>query len=174
MRKAADQKGSDYGLHFAWKVHSQQEVWIGKADFKASLLLPVQFGFLTILGAVLLSDRRPHLNLYLEICVALGMLVLGVAIALTTLVVIPRLGGDAQEKNDLIHFGHLHNLDAVTIKARLADLDDEGELSALSRQLSILSKVNWRKHQLVRWGIFATSIGAVLCSMPLLFSWLFL
>lgn len=174
MRKAAAQKSSDNGLHFAWQVHSQQEVWIEKADFKASLLLPVQFGILTILGAVLMSNRRPHLNLIVEICVALGMLVVGVAIVLTTLVVMPRLGGNAADDSDLIHFGHLHNLDEATIKARLADLDDDGELSALSRQLSVLSKLNWRKHQLVRWGIFATSIGAVLCSVPLLISWLFL
>lgn len=174
MRKVEAQKSGDNGLHFAWQVHSQQEVWIEKADFKASLFLPMQLGILTILGAALLSNRRPHLNLIVEICVALGMLVVGVAIALTTLVVIPRLGSDAQEKIDLIYFGHLRNLDAATIKARLADLDDDGALSALSRQLSVLSKVNWRKHQLIRWGIFATSIGAVLCSVPLLISWIFL
>ena len=174
MRKAAAQKSSDNGLHFAWLVHGQQEAWIEKADFKASLLLPVQFGFLTILGAVLLSDRRPKLNLIVEISVVLGMLIVGIAIVLTTLVVMPRLGGDAAEKSDLIHFGHLRHLDGATIRARLADLDDDGELSALSRQLAVLSRVNWRKHQLVRWGIFATSMGAVLCSVPLLISWLFL
>lgn len=174
MRKSVAQKSNDNGLHFAWQVHDQQQAWIEKADFKASLLLPVQFGVLTILGAVLLSNHRPHLNLIVEICIAIGVFVVGVATVLTTLVVMPRLGGEAAEKSDLIHFGHLRNLNDATIKARLADLDYEAELSALSRQLSVLSKLNWKKHQLIRWGIFATSLGAVLCSVPLLISWLFL
>lgn len=172
MKKAEARKSSENGLHFAWQVHSQQVAWIEKADFKASLLLPVQFAILTILGAVLLSDRRPHLNPVVEICVALGIVVLGIAIILTTLVVLPRLGGDSLEKNDLIHFGHLRQLDAATIKDRLVDLDEEGELSALSRQLSVLSRVNWKKHQLIWWGIVSTSFGAGLCSVPLLISWL--
>ena len=173
MRKKANQKPSDNGLHFAWQVHAQQQAWIEKADFKASLLLPVQFGILTILGAVLLSNRRPHLNVLVETCLVIVMLIVGIAIVLTTLVVMPRLGVAAAEQSDLIHFGHLRKLDDATVKARLADLDDDAELSALSRQLCVLSQLNWEKHQLVRWGIFATSIGAVLCSVPLLLSWLF-
>lgn len=173
MRKMTNQKSSDNGLHFAWQVHAQQQAWIEKADFKASLLLPVQFGILTILGAVLLSNRRPHMNVLVQICVVIGMHIVGIAIVLTTLVVMPKLGGDAVEPSDLIHFGHLRKLDGATIKTRLADLVDDDELSALSRQLSVLSKLNWKKHQLVRWGITATSVGAVACSVPLLLSWLF-
>jgi hypothetical protein len=172
MKKPEARKSSENGLHFAWQVHNHQVAWIEKADFKASLLLPVQFGILTILGAVLLSVRRPHLNPLVEICVVLGLVILGIAILLTTLVVLPRLGGDSLEKNDLIHFGHLRRLDAVSIKDLLVDLDAEGELSALSRQLSVLSTVNWKKHQLIWWGIVATSLGAGLCSIPLLISWL--
>ena len=127
MRKSVVQKSGDNGLHFAWQVHDQQQAWIEKADFKASLLLPVQFGILTILGAVLLSNRRPHLNVLVETCVVIGMLIVGIAIVLTTLVVMPRLGGAAAEQSDLIHFGHLRHLDEATIKTRLADLDDDGE-----------------------------------------------
>ena len=161
-------------LDFAWKVHEQQVAWIEKVDFKASLLLPVQFGLLTLLGAVLLSDKRPKMNTVLGVLISIGVGVIGIAIALVALAVIPRLGKSSDEKSDLIYFGHLRKLDAYAIQERISTLTDADQLSAIARQLSLLSKINWTKHQRLRSGILFTLFGALFCSLPLVFSWLFL
>jgi len=159
---------------FAWKVHDQQEAWLEKADFKASLLLPFQVGILALLGAVLLSDRRPKLDLAVGVLVSLGVAVICLGIFLAALAVTPQLDGQAGNKSDLIYFGHLRELGVTTIESRINELDSSDELSALSRQLQILSTLNWKKHRLIRWGIFATFLGAALSSIPLMISWLFL
>jgi hypothetical protein len=170
---APDEFGKDK-IDFAWKVYDQQISWIEKVDFKASLMLPVQIGLLTLLGAVLMSDKRPKLNNILDVSITFGIAFIGTAMVLTTFAVIPRLGKVSEDSDDLIYFGHLRELGAATIRSRISTLGDHAQLGAISRQLEILSKLNWTKHQFLRYGMASTLLGGILCALPVLFSWIFL
>lgn len=172
MKEQINKIAKQNNLNFAWKVHEMQVAWIEKVDFKASLLLPVQIGLLTLLGAVLVSDKRPLLDCNSDRLIVLGILFLGLAIIFTTLAVIPRLGKSSKDTSDIIYFGHLKELSASTINDRISSLSESDQLSAVSRQVSVLARLNWSKHRLLRVGMGFTLVGALFCSLPLLFTWL--
>ncbi|WP_328296191.1 DUF5706 domain-containing protein [Kineococcus sp. NBC_00420] len=152
------------GVVFGWQVHTAQEAWTGKVDAKASILLALEGG---LLAAVLAGSAQDGLLISLhgwrQISTWIGTACLTVAIVLAALAVMPSLGRARTHKQEaadnFIYFGHLRHLDPAVLAACLGNLNADKQLSMLTRQLTTMSRANWRKHCYVRWSVIGILIA---------------
>ena len=93
LEAMSDNKNSDSGLDFAWRVHDALDSWTGKVDVKASIALALEsavFGFVVALsehGERFASLSGSRLNWY---HIGVGLLLFSVA---TSLAIISRSSG---------------------------------------------------------------------------------
>jgi hypothetical protein len=163
------------GCEFAWRVHSAQEVWTGKVDIKASILLALEGGALFAVlsghgeGGIL--NDLPGWAHNVEIT---GIVLLVVAAIFAIAGVSPLLGSarehQRQYNQHFIYFGHLRHWSDAELRSRLAGLTADEELEMLSRQLVEMSKRNWAKHRYVQISLGATALGVLAIAIAALAS----
>jgi hypothetical protein len=158
---------------FAWRIHGAQTSWANNADVKASILLALQGGALYAIISALGSGgllARPGGGPY-PTANAIGILALLLAIVSATIAIFPRLGKerkDLEHHGQVIYFGDLRRWNANELSSHIAALTTSEELSALSKQLTEMSRRNWVKHRWVQislilslTGILAVSVSAM-------------
>lgn len=153
---------------FAWHVHTAQESWSSKADVKASILLALEGGILLAVFSVLTNgsslNKITGWDRNFEIT---GTLLLLCAVSAATIVIFPRLGRAGKRcaaGNHFIFFGNVRHWDEKELAAHLMALTTREELDAISRQLVIIAKQNWRKHRWVQGSLILGLIGTVMIS----------
>lgn len=158
----SDNKNSDSGLDFAWRVHDALDSWTGKVDVKASIALALEsavFGFVVALsehGERFASLSGSRLNWY---HIGVGLLLFSVATSLA--VVFPQLRrckSKREWRDNVIYFGHLRRWEPSELAARLRDSGLAEE--QLARQLVAMSKIAWRKHSWLQWSLFSLAAGS--------------
>lgn len=140
-------------MEFAWKVHAAQEAWTAKVDGKAAITFTVELALLAALiaahGHGKLIDRMHGAGRVLaEIGTAMALL----SALCAGMTVMPRLGSRVknalQSTGNFIYFGHTRHWKPADLRDRIARLTQDEELDLLSRQLVVMSELNWAKH---RW-----------------------
>jgi hypothetical protein len=147
-------------------VHDAQEVWTGKVDIKASILLALEGGALfAVMSAHGEGGILSDLHGWQQKIEIMGIALLVIAAIAAIAGVSPLLGSSRehqlQHNRHFIYFGHLRHWDACELKSRLAELTDEEEADMLSRQLIEMSKRNWIKHRYVQTSLAATALGII-------------
>ncbi|MDI2129833.1 Pycsar system effector family protein [Yinghuangia seranimata] len=153
----------------AWRIYGVLSEATGRMDGKASFALSVETAALA--GAVAL-DRRTSgfspaggLSAGLYWC---GIAMLALAAVLAAAVVFPRMARrelTSASLDDHIYFGHLRTWRDADLRERLR-LGDP--MPGLSRQLIAMSRVLWRKHQLVQWSLGTALVGTFLAALTVL------
>jgi len=140
-------------IDFAWKAHANQGEWAAKVDFKASILLASQVGLLIVAGALVSSrdlTTTPLANVFGFIGVAF-LVASGVAAAG---VIYPILANSKTHEVDLLYFGHVRLMSDEELIRGIQKMSSEQEWVVLARQLTRMSKGNWRKHRLLQLSIW--------------------
>lgn len=155
---------------FAWHVHRAQASWASNADVKASILLALEGGALcaalpTFGGRGLLI--RPGGQPY-PVAGALGTFALLLAIGAAAIAIFPRLGQrdkDRDRTRQVIYFGDLRRWNAAELRIHIAGLAEGDELDMLSRQLTEMSRHNWRKHRWVQISLLLSLLGILIIAV---------
>jgi Family of unknown function (DUF5706) len=152
----------------AWRIHEALMDWTGKVDAKATVVLSLESAVVTALAALsgnwpLPAAGRCPTALVLCYWTGVGLLVLSVAISV--LVVLPRLGRGASGRrwrDGYVYFGHLRHWETADLvdAMRVHDI-----LPVLARQLIAISRICWRKHRLVQVSIALACGGTVLVAV---------
>lgn len=136
-------------VELAWKIHSAIDAWTGKADLKASIMLPLETA---ALGFVASQSSRGHAFSNLtgwHLCLYWsGVVILGGATLAAGAVVFPRLNAREAKrrwKDNFIYFGHLRHWEEEALAAELRAAGPR-QVDALATQLVTMSKIAWRKH----------------------------
>lgn len=143
-----------------WKIHSALTDWTGKVDTKASFALTIESALLA--GVITLSATDRPLNGLTGWAAGwywAGVIALIAGVVCAVLVVRPRLRRGALEveaQDNFIYFGHLQYLTADEIARHLQRTP---LLPVLSKQLSEMSKIAWRKHRLVQLSMSLAPMG---------------
>jgi Pycsar effector protein len=139
-------------VEFAWRVHAAQETWTAKVDAKAAIVLSLE----TAILVVLLAAQAPH-RLLGQLTgwrstfagLAIGLFIMAMVFA--AVAVIPLLGPTkkhrAEYDRNVIYFGHLRHWRHEDLNQWLGRMNQDDELTQLSRQLIELSRRNWQKHR---------------------------
>lgn len=147
---------------FAWQIHQAQDSWTGKADIKGSILLAAD-------GTVLSSMIVFHLTAPcpLQFIWVVGIACLGLSAALAGLSIKPRISSSPRKDGrDVIYFGHLKDLEPNQLDQELKNMDSSTALTAISHQVIVMSRTNWKKHRLLAassW--FAVTAVALICTV---------
>jgi Family of unknown function (DUF5706) len=154
---------------FAWHVHDAQESWASNADVKASILLALEGGglyaIISALGRGGLLARAGGWQQH--IADPIGMFSLLLAILAATIAIFPRLEHKKRDHNrqrQAIYFGDLRRWSSAELTSYLADLTEQHELDALSRQLIDMAGHNWVKHHWVQLSLFLAVAGIFIIS----------
>ncbi len=137
----------------AWQLHSVLTEQTRGVDAKASFALALETAALGVIVALSVAGRafRGDSGLFLQICLILGVLLLGGAALAATLSVFPRHAGDGaqppREDDAFIFYGHLRHWSADRLADRLGDTDP---LLPLTRELVIMSRIVWIKQRYVQ------------------------
>ncbi|MFG3252181.1 Pycsar system effector family protein [Streptomyces sp. NPDC048172] len=137
--------------------------WTGRVDTKASIALSTELALIAAVIAVLGSpldlprgDGEPVSSLLYGGGVVL--ILLGALLAIWA--VMPRLGGPGDRTTrphrNYVYFGALRHWDVRELPDALRGPD---RLEVLSEQLVAMSRVVWRKHQLVRSSLVLSAAG---------------
>jgi hypothetical protein len=136
-------------VEFAWRVHAAQETWTAKVDAKAAIVLSLE----TAILVVLLAAQAPH-RLLGQLTgwrstfagLAIGLFIMAMVFA--AVAVIPLLGPTkkhrAEYDRNVIYFGHLRHWRHEDLNQWLGRMNQDDELTQLSRQLIELSRRNWQ------------------------------
>ncbi|MFL0358592.1 Pycsar system effector family protein [Curtobacterium flaccumfaciens] len=160
MRRADARKEQD-ALDTAWRLHASAQDWVGKVDAKASFAFGLEVAVITAAVALTSQGKMFHsLDSWYEVTLfILGMVMLGVAVVVASLVVAPRIRtrkSAAPTSSDFIYFGHLKDWSASDLKNALLT---GSPLEGLSSQLVVVSKIAWRKHRLVQASVWLSMLG---------------
>ena len=147
----------------AWRIHTQLADWTGKVDTKASFAMSIESAVLAVViatsgGDELLGDfsgleRIPYW---------LGIVLLATGIVAAMLAVIPQMGRSntaVESEDNIVYFGHLRHWKPERLTSRLKEADI---LPMLARQLTIMSRIAWRKHRRLQLSFAAAMIGTLL------------
>ncbi|WP_326563279.1 Pycsar system effector family protein [Micromonospora sp. NBC_01796] len=163
------------GENFAWQVHAAQESWTAQLDVKASILLAFEGGTIVVsvptqgwLSAAA-TDGWPR---YLGLA---GIVTLVVAMVLTAVTIAPRLGSPRRHRieyrDNLVYFGHLRLWSPPALGRRLDRLTLADHNQMLSRQLVVMSRLNWRKHRFLQVSIVALLLALGALSGQVFLAW---
>lgn len=145
----------------AWKIHQAQGDWTNRVDAKAAFAFTIESAALAT--AVTLTSGDNLFSTLTNPCalvlflLGIGLLILGAVLA--ALVVIPRLRekDSADEASDnFIYFGHARSWEENQLNAALLTHDI---LPQLSRQIVVMAKIAWVKHQRVKWSFISALVG---------------
>lgn len=147
----------------AWKIHSALVDWTGKVDTKASFALTVESAILVAITALSSNGRRLG---RIDGC-AIWVLYIGVAVlALSALFAISVVSPNLRKRKvpsevgeNFIFFGHVRHWNPADLERALRERDP---LPVLSRQLVVMSKIAWGKHERVKWSFLLAVLGALL------------
>lgn len=154
-----------------WNRHLALSEWTTRVDTKASILLALEVG---LIGFVVTQTSKDGLlsgpsQLSWNALMG-GLACLSAAILLSAGVVLPHLRGRdlrAEHGQHTIYFGHLRHWGVDELAGDLRSADEASELSQLSRQLVMISKMLWRKHRLLQWSVALLIAGATLVGVSL-------
>lgn len=155
---------SSAALDTAWKIHAAQVDWTGKVDTKASFAFALESAAiattiaLTAQGRVFSTFPSP-LEAWLY---WIGLVGLGVAAFFALSVVAPRLRGGMAKKaadENFIYFGHARHWDANDLATALAERD---VLQVVTRQITAMAQIAWRKHIWVQWSLWVAAGSALI------------
>ncbi|MDF0513456.1 DUF5706 domain-containing protein [Agromyces sp. H3Y2-19a] len=147
----------------AWRIHAAQTEWTGKVDAKASFAFALESAAIATVVALsakhrLFSALPGHTPwLYWS-----GLMLLVVGAGLAVMVVAPRLRGrktKSESATNFIYFGHARNWKAIDLEASLRTTD---MLPQLSRQITAMAKISWKKHVRVQWSLWSATLGGLL------------
>ncbi|KQP01418.1 Pycsar system effector family protein [Leifsonia sp. Leaf264] len=146
----------------AWRIHAAQTEWTGKVDAKASFAFALESAAIATVVALSAKDRLfsalPGLTPWLYWP---GLLLLLVGAGLAVTVVAPRLRGRtarSESASNYIYFGHARNWKATDLEAALRTTDI---LPQLSRQITAMAKISWKKHVRVQWSLWSATLGGL-------------
>ncbi|MFF1308656.1 Pycsar system effector family protein [Streptomyces sp. NPDC058307] len=147
-------------LETAWKIQAALADSTGKADTKASIALSLQSTVLALLGVLAASGRgvgarnmAGHVLLWTGGCILLcGALLAAAAVAPNLRLERRGPGPD----DDYLFFGHLRHFEPETLEAALRS---GSALSALSRQIVVMSEIAWTKHRRVQLSLLLAVTG---------------
>jgi hypothetical protein len=154
------------GVDFGWRAHQAIQEWTRSVDAKASIVLTFETVVAAVAARELAKDTGAFANatgFKLAIAIAIGAL-LGVAVLAAVSVVLPRLARRRTRKHyahGLIYFGHLRLRSVDDIAKALEGLEDGRVIRQLASQLSVTSKVAWRKHASLQLSITCFVLGAL-------------
>jgi hypothetical protein len=159
---------------FAWRVHDAQELWIGKVDVKASMVLAFEAAVLVL--AVTNDDLRSLIrgsDLWNRLLGIGGIALLLAAVVCVGAAVWPVTGRIRVLRDEsaqhLIYFGHVRYISAADLGQRLKTLTNADELAMLSQQIVRCSHINWWKHRMIQCSlVFAFSGLAALSALVVL------
>jgi hypothetical protein len=166
---------SDSARDLAWRLHTLQEAWISRVDVKASILLALEGGFLiaAFTTQVWLADGSGQIN-GAKVLVLSGIAALTIAVCLAGGAVLPILRSARQAKADhgdnAVYFGHIMHWQPAALAAQLSDLSSEEELAMVTRQVIIVSRINWLKHRLLQCSVVLTLVAFNLMAIGILIS----
>jgi hypothetical protein len=145
----------------AWRIHAALTEWTARVDTKGSFVLTVESVALVAIGTLSHADgKRPVTGVFPNIVFWLGVGSLVAAILLAAAAVAPytrRKSLQAEWRDNFIYFGHLKHWDAEELTEALRARDT---LPILSRQLTVMSKIAWKKHQRVQGSLLMAIGGA--------------
>lgn len=149
----------------AWEIYRSHAEWIARVDVKASVLLALQgvtLGFVIALtdgdgplAAIKVWWGWPALTL--------SVLLLLTAILFAVLVIAPRVRTKKPSRKamtDYTYFGHTRWWKPVDLEAELR----ESALPILSRQITILGEIAWRKHLWAMWSTWVFVAAGIVMS----------
>lgn len=149
----------------AWQIHSSLHESTRTVDAKASFALAMESAALAGIAALSSSGRfldrvtGPAAVVLLWVGVALLM----VSAVLAVLVVVPRHNGQGRlpspGEDEFLFYGHLRHWSPDALAQRLTRADP---LTALSRQLVVMSAIVWTKHRRVQQSLSLAVIGGLL------------
>lgn len=146
----------------AWHIHAALADWTGKVDAKASFALTIESAVLA--GIVALSGDGHRLSglsgFWTHAFYWSGVLLLVSAVVLSASTVAPGLRHKslkAEQPHNFIYFGHIKDWkeDDLTEALRQREI-----LPVLSRQLVVMSRIAWKKHQTVLFSFLLACSGA--------------
>ncbi|MCX4768316.1 Pycsar system effector family protein [Streptomyces sp. NBC_01285] len=159
-------------IETAWKIQSAVADATAKADAKAALALTLQSTTLAVLS-LLASSRRAAGGF--DSSVAQALLWIGVVLILAgaccaAWAVSPRLGKELrgpEPDSDFLYFGHLRLMEPAVLERELLNTDP---LSALSRQVVVMSEIAWAKHRRVQCSLILSVVGCGAFAMATVFA----
>lgn len=148
----------------AWKIHAAISDWTKGVDSKASFVLTIEIAILAGLISMMGGSRRlAHLHGAWEnglLYVGIGALV--GALVLVGCVVRPRTRSKKAEEeapDNFVYFGHLNFRQPEDVERAL---EHEDILPVLSRQLVVMGRIAWDKHNLLKWSLTTAMLGTAL------------
>ncbi|WP_405743442.1 DUF5706 domain-containing protein [Streptomyces sp. NBC_01525] len=147
-------------LETAWKIQAALVDWTGKADTKASIALSVQSTVLALVGVLATSGHGTGVrSVPSQVLLWVGGGILLVGAVLAAAAVAPNLrlerrGPDPDD--DYLYFGHLRHFEPEALEAALRS---GTALSALSRQIVVMSEIAWTKHRRVQLSFVLAVMG---------------
>ncbi|MER6047716.1 DUF5706 domain-containing protein (plasmid) [Streptomyces sp. BHT-5-2] len=147
-------------LETAWRIQAALADWTGKADTKASIALSVQSTVLALVGVLATSGHGAAARsapgqalLWAGGCILLcGALLAAAAVAPNLRLERRGPGPD----DDYLFFGHLRHFEPEALEAALRS---GSALSALSRQIVVMSEIAWTKHRRVQFSFVLAVMG---------------
>jgi hypothetical protein len=142
---------------------------------KASILLAAEGGLVAVMASMpdLLATAAKHSGWQIMIWVSALVLLLAAIIAAAA-AILPVLGSSRRHRREsgdhLVYFGHLRLGPPSILAARIAQLTPDQEAQMLSRQLVVLSRLNWRKHRYVQTSAVlgvAALLALIVAAVPL-------
>jgi hypothetical protein len=153
----------------AWRIYSALADWIGKVDAKASYALTIESGTLALVIALSQSGNRLGNSQAATVIYIMGAVLLGAGALTAICVVIPRLTSQKklqdESASNYIYFGHLRLWNPDQLEAILRN---DCALSALSRELIVMSECAWKKYRLMQLSFLLSALGAALTVAMLL------
>lgn len=145
-------------LETAWKIQAALADWTGKADTKASIALSVQSTVLALVGVLAASGTTTRSTPGQALLWAGGFILLcGALLAAATVAPnlrLERRGPDPDD--DYLYFGHLRHFEPEGLERALRS---GATLSALSRQIVVMSQIAWTKHRRVQLSFLLAVLG---------------
>jgi hypothetical protein len=148
-------------IEFGWKAHDTQGEWTAKVDVKASILLASQVGLLLVAAAVASSKELTVTPLVGGLAL-IGLALLIASGVATASAVYPILERSPEQGFDLLYFGDVRRMSDEQVIQGIEQMSGEEELESLARQLTRMSRGNWRKHRLLQVSIWLMG-AAVMC-----------
>lgn len=148
----------------AWKIHAAISDWTKGVDSKASFVLTIEAAILAGVISMMGGSRQlAHLHgAWENLLLYVGIGAVVVALVLVAWVVRPRTRNHKVEQEapyNFLYFGHLNFRLPEDVERAL---EHEDLLPVLSRQLVMMGRIAWDKHNLLKWSLTAAMLGTAL------------
>lgn len=148
----------------AWRIHAAQSDWTARVDAKAGFAFALESAAIATVVTLSAEGRlfgsiERSLEQWLY---GLGLSLLIAGAAAAGLVVVPQLRARQARQEaarNFIYFGHARHWDADRLAAALRS---GNLLPQLTRQITAMADIAWRKHLRVQWSLWLAFAGAVL------------